>query len=317
MSPHFPSLLIACLMLLATTLAPGCQASKQAVTASDVDVRSELTITRGDPGVPVSWDDFIQHASSMDIIILGEEHDDAVGHAVQLAVVEDVMGRRNGGTLALEMLERDEQILIDDHVDGIIDTETFAKATSSTAWAGEGSWVAWYQPVIDAALENDGQIIAANAPRRYVRLARRENWEALESLPPDRSGLVAVPPGTIDGVYKERFFEIMQPSDDDQSEDVEVDLSYIEPFYRAQQIWDATMADSVANAAQTDAVPVILLVGRFHSDYNGGTVQEIRRLVPDKSILVVSLETERDEKLEAGKDIQQADIIVFTRSDNP
>ncbi|MAT80122.1 MAG: hypothetical protein CMJ29_01640 [Phycisphaerae bacterium] len=318
MKHPYRSLLAPCLLFPVLMLVTGCQAPSKMAEASNVDVRTQLVMTQGDSDDVINWNDFIERASMADIIVLGEEHDDATGHAVQLAVVEDVMTRRGGGTLALEMLERDEQLLIDDLVEGIIDHETFMKETASASWAGKGSWSVWYQPVIEAAISNDGRIIAANAPRRYVRLARTRNWDALEQLPPERSRFVSIPNEPIEGVYRERFFEIMQPADQGHSEDEdgkELDLSHIEPFYRAQQIWDATMADSVADAIETHGSPVILLVGRFHSDHDGGTVQEIRRLLPDHEILVVSLETNRGPRLEAGSDVPQADVIIHTNTE--
>ena len=299
--------------LLLTGVVLGCQAGKKPVQASQVDVRTELRIVTGDSGQPLTWSTLIDEMTAADVIVLGEEHDDATGHAVQLAVVEDLLDRRQGGVVALEMLERDEQILIDDHADGIIDATSFAKETRSTDWAGKGSWMVWYQPIVEAALKRDAKVIAANAPRRYARMARVQGWDAVRNLPEVRSRLVELPVAPIEGTYRERFYEIMRPSDHDG--DDETDLSYIDTFYQAQQVWDATMADSVAKAVHEHGAPVILLIGRFHSDHDGGTVQELRRLLPDHVIRTISLETSRSEPLEAGRNVKQADVIVHTRSD--
>ena len=293
----------------------GCQTVKKPVQPSTVDVRTELRIVSGETGDHLTWSTFIDDVTQADVIVLGEEHDDATGHAVQLAVVEDVLNERSGGVVAMEMLERDEQILIDDYVDGLIDATTFAKETGSTDWAGKGSWMAWYQPVVDAALERNARVVAANAPRRYARLARVQGWDAIRELPEARSWLVELPPEPIEGTYRDRFYEIMSPSD--HGEDDETDLSYIDTFYDAQQVWDATMADSVVKAIGEHGSPVILLLGRFHSDHDGGTVQEIRRQLPDHRIRTISLETSRGEPLEAGSNVKQADVIIHTRIDEP
>ena len=146
-------------------------------------------------------------------------------------------------------------------------------------------------------------------------MARIQGWDAVNDLPENRARLVKVPPAPIEGTYRERFYEIMSPTD--HGADDEMDLSYIEPFYQAQQVWDATMADSVATAVREIGTPVILLIGRFHSDHDGGTVQELRRLLPDHVIRTISLETSRNEPLESGKNVPQADVIVHTRPDSP
>jgi len=301
-------------MILAALLFTGCQTGKAPARPSTVDVRSSLRI-EFDGGRSVGWDEFIEQIAEMDVILLGEEHDDATGHAVQLAVVEDVFDRRNGGTLAMEMLERDEQILVEDHADGVIDAKTFAKETGSTSWSGDGSWFAWYQPIIEAAHDRNGKVVAANAPRRYVRLARIEGWDRIQSMSEDRLELFSVPETPIGGTYRERFFEIMSPTDHgDGGNDREsgIDPEIIESFYRAQQVWDATMADSVARSVQDGDTPVILLVGRFHVDHDGGTVTELRNLIPNNSIVTVTLDSGRDEPLETGKGNPPSDIVVHT-----
>tara|TARA_B100001059_G_scaffold54052_1_gene48530 strand:- start:368 stop:1324 length:957 start_codon:yes stop_codon:yes gene_type:complete len=303
------------LMLLGALILPGCQTKIQPARPSTVDVRSSLRIELED-GRSIDWDQFMEKLAGSDVILLGEEHDDAVGHAVQLAVVEDVFDRTSGGTLAMEMLERDEQILIDDHADGVIDAKAFAKETGSTSWSGEGSWFAWYQPIIDAAHARDGRVVAANAPRRYVRLARLEGWERIQNMSEDRRMLFAVPETPLEGMYRERFFEIMSPTDhdDDARDDQEsgIDPEIVESFFKAQQVWDATMADSVANAVERGETPVILLVGRFHVDHDGGTVTELRNLIPGHRIVTVTLDSGRDEPLKTGMGNPPSDIVVHT-----
>ena len=48
------------------------------------------------------------------------------------------MKKYPGSVLALEMLERDEQLLVDDYMDGLIDADKLALQTQSANWAGGG-----------------------------------------------------------------------------------------------------------------------------------------------------------------------------------
>ena len=75
------------------------------------------------------------------------------------------------------MLERDEQMLVTDYVEDVIDLRTFMDLTHSASWSGAGSWRGWYHPMIDRAKDDrdaGARVVAANAPRRYVRLARTD-----------------------------------------------------------------------------------------------------------------------------------------------
>jgi uncharacterized iron-regulated protein len=264
----------------------------------------------------LEWDAFLSRLHGADVVVLGEQHDDATGHAVQLAVVEDMLdGSPGSGGVALEMLERDEQVLLEDYRDEIIDAETFARLSGSTSWSGKGSWEAWYQPVIDAAIDRDAAVIAANAPRRYVRLARTDGWERFDDLDADRRALVDRPDSPIVGPYRDRFIELMSGHDDpdgemDEAAEAEA-IELAESFFLSQQVWDATMAASVSMALRQSGPPVMLLIGRFHSDADGGTPQQIRRLHPAARVVTISLEPECG-NVEFDEANPQADFIVCT-----
>lgn len=277
----------------------GCQAPAEQPMAYG-EVRSSVSIRDSADG-KLTWDGMLDRTDEADVIVLGELHDDHVAHLVQRAVVEDVAARRPGTVLAMEMLERDEQIVVDDYRDGVISSEEFTKLTFSGSWSGEGSWDDWYLPIIDAAHEHGAIVIAANAPRRYVTLARTDGYERLEELPGERRRFVDWPDPQVDGAYRRRFMNLMSSHGDD-----EIDPEIAESFFRAQQTWDATMAASVAGNMPGDGGASILLLGRFHSDHEGGTVQMLRRLAPGANILVISLGPPDDDEGEGPR----ADLVI-------
>jgi uncharacterized iron-regulated protein len=292
---------------------PACAPKQVPVKRSLVTVRGDLVILDGRTGDTLQWTALIDRLGSADVVLLGEQHDDAVGHAVQLAIVEDVLDSAHGGSLALEMLERDEQPLIEDYRDGIIDAKTFAELSGSASWSGLGSWEAWYQPIIDAAIERGVAVIAANAPRRYVRAARRDGWERIDTLDASRRGLVDHPDTPLTGAYRDRFMDLMGGHGED-GEDVEPDeasIAMAESYFLAQQVWDATMAASVSAALEQSGPPVLLLLGRFHSDLEGGTSMQVRRLHPAARVVSISLEPACDVVVFDAM-TPQADFIVCT-----
>ena len=81
--------------------------------------------------------------------------------------------------------------------------------------------------------------------------------------------------------------------------------------FMKQVLYDTTMADSIARALDAGAGKVIHLVGQFHSDHEGGTVAELRRLAPAARILTVSLVPGAPEAL-AEDDRDRADIVIYT-----
>lgn len=307
----------------ATLLAVGCTFAPRGLThVGDVgiDVRTEANIIQPSGGGVVSWGEMMDSIDAVDIILLGEQHDHAVGHAIQLAIVEDVMDAYQGSVLALEMLERDEQLRVDDYMEGVIDAKTFATITQSKNWGGDGGWSAWYQPIIDAAKERGGKVVAANAPRRYVRLARLEGYERIDELPKERRAFIDYPEELSGGRYRQRFWEFASHEDDEKIAESEIDVTTINPddpmlpTFKSMQAWDATMAQSIVDAQPSSRHKVILLVGQFHVEYDGGIVQELRNRMPDASVLVVSIQRTCPEEDWSGSP-PIADLMIVENAD--
>jgi len=291
----------------------GCTATPEPVPSiSTIDAETILEggAFDGYTGQRLLVETVIARLRDADVIILGETHDDANAHALQHLLTVKVLSDRPGGALALEMLERDEQVYVDDYLDGFIDEDELAALTSSESWAGQGTWAAWYQPILDAAELAGARIVAANAPRRYVALARTDGYGPLRALPSERAGFVTLPDASLDGRYAERFREIMTGMADDGVH-MEMSDEDIAKLYRSQLVWDATMADSVAQARRAGLHPVILLIGQFHSDFEGGTTAFIREARPGDVVLTVSLRPIASDAL-LEDDQGRADIVIYT-----
>jgi uncharacterized iron-regulated protein len=87
-------------------------------------------------------------------------------------------------------------------------------------------------------------------------------------------------------------------------------------FFRAQLVWDATMADSIAQGLDSGLARVIHLVGQFHSDFDGGTVEYLLDRKPDLKILTISLQNALTRELRSG-DHKRADVVIYTRAEPP
>lgn len=301
----------------------------------------------GGAGGRRNWEQMMNAAANADVIIIGEQHDDAVGHAVQQAFVEDAVARWPDAMLSMEMLDRRRQSTADDYIEGVIDRDTFLHEIASTKFRdiarsyldgdidrakfeerifalGWPDWMNNYQPIIDVAEKHDMHVIASNTPwRRYGSLANKEGFDRLASLTPAQRSLVEVPEILPEGKYKERFYEVMSPSSNGMTDD-DADANphahdggrsdVIEGAYRAQCVMDATMADSIADALAAHPGRVIHLVGQFHSDFRGGIVQQLLHLRPQTRVLTISMQavpatTLRDD------DRDRADFVIYTGSD--
>ena len=275
----------------------GCSSSMVARDKEPPQPRS-CVIFDGETGDVLAWPTLLERVAQADAVMLGERHDDQMGHLVQHAILEDAPTPLG---LALEMLERDEQSLLDDFRDGLIDQTTFQELTESTNWAGLDTWGNYYQPAIDIVLRRGGKVVAANAPRRYVRHARIKGGGSLPSDQP-RSLWFDLPSSLDDSLYRKRFFDLMGEGTDPTVGD---------QFFLAQRIWDASMGKSLADLRASGAQPAVLLVGGFHVVEQGGTVLEYLHHRPSDELLVVSLVPEQKSFLPRDL-LGKADIFILT-----
>lgn len=295
--------------------------SLSAPTTYDKDDPRRLPMFTGN-GCAIGWTDLLNAVEWAEIIIIGEQHDDAMGHAFQLAVMQDTLAHWPRAILSMEMLERDQQMLVEDYLDGYISQEFFVRRAGISRWGGhEGAWNDWYQPIVDVAKDARTRVIAANAPRRYVRLARMHGYGYLRGMSRDRRALFDLPRRIPRDAYRDRFYDVMlsmRGHGDDDEYDAEADSAArlvqddaIEATFRSQMMWDATMAKSIIRARPSRDRKIVHLVGRFHSDFEGGLVTEIRRPRPTARILAISMAPLEATHLR-DDDEHRADIIVYT-----
>ena len=290
-----------------------------AIVPDEPNAPRALFMFEGSTGRSLGWADVMAAASAADAIFIGERHDDPTGHAVQLAVYSDLLAGYPGTAIALEHLERNEQVIINRYLAGEVSVTEFIDSTKSRDWAGEGSWVRFFQPLVDEAMENDAPVVGANAPRSYVRRARDEGRAALEALPPEERANFDLPITTVAGwgngdwnsewqAYNARFRAYMaQEGEDPDTGDARVRL---DTGFLSQSTWDGTMGASVARALDAGAPKVVLCAGCFHIEHVGGTVLQFRARRPHARVLTITVIDSTSSHLR-DEDRNAADVVMY------
>lgn len=312
---------VASWLLLGALLAPGCvgRRAHEARLATGVHSPTTLAVSifRGD-GSSASSLDVLDACVDGDVVVIGETHGHEVGLGFAAEVFEGVLQSRPNAALSMEFYDRDQQVALDDYLLGVIDDEGFKEAARRTA----GNDPAGHRRMLEAARTAGVPVVAANAPRRYVTLARTEGYERLRGLSEEQRRLFVIPWRMPDGRYREEFFGLMGGMFGDGSHGEEVPeaerSARIEAIFRSQSLWDATMASAIADAMARSR-PVVHVVGRFHSDFahvaGGGTVQLLRDLRPGARIVTLSVIDAGEEVVGAlrEEDRDRADFVVYAR----
>jgi uncharacterized iron-regulated protein len=285
----------------------GCNmASKRRAAEIVPEQPREAVSVFGPQGERVAWGVLLETARQADVVVIGETHGHPLGLAAAASLWDDLLAAEPGSALLLEFFERDQQVALDDYLSGITDEEAFREASDRS----DGNYPAGHARMVGAAKSAGRPVYAANAPRRYVRKTSAAGYETLDALGEEQRRLFVVPDALIEGKYRDDFFELMGGSDHGESgEGGSMPPEMLEKIYRSQQLWDSTMADSVVRALGAGNRPVALVVGRFHSDFDGGTVQYIERRRPGVRVCTISM-VESDAPSLDEADLGRADFVV-------
>lgn len=261
-------------------------------------------------GQTSSLEEIIRSLGKTDVVFLGEFHDDSVGHAIQFEIFKRAIEQYfpdRPVTLSLEMFERDTQTVVDEYMAGLISENHFM--LSSRPW---GNYKTDYRPLVELAKEKKLEVIAANAPRRYVNMVSRNGRESLNALSKEaKSWLAPLPYAEASKAYAEKFRSLMG-----SSREASMGLDNI---LSSQSLWDATMAHSVAEGLKRrKGALVVHLNGGFHTEKRLGTVEHLLRYVPEARVLVVTIRYEDEFKtFDAAKHTDAGDFVVLTDAREP
>jgi uncharacterized iron-regulated protein len=234
-------------------------------------------------------------------------HDDPVAHYLEAQILKRVAAPN--WALSMEMFERDVQPVMDEYLSGVIEERDLI--ASGRAW---GNYRTDYAPLIAIAKQNHMPVIAANAPKRYIDIVSKKGQAGLDALSPEAKRTIApLPYSAASAAYKERFErEMNQEMGGHNSKSAAVHVS--DNALQAQSLWDATMADSIAQFLKQHLGDHVLQVnGSFHSAYHQGIPEHLERYRPGIATVVVTMLRDKSFPHWKGADMKGAgDFVIVT-----
>lgn len=261
-------------------------------------------------GNTATMEKIIESLAQADVVFLGEQHDDAVAHKLQLEIFRRAIekyGAERKIALSLEMFERDVQTEVDEYLKDLISETHFL--SSSRPW---GNYKTDYRPLVELAKEKKLSVIAANAPRRYVNMVARNGRESLNALSPEAKKWIApLPYGPATPGYRKKFEALMGGAGDANHGPTKI--------MDSQSLWDATMAYSIAEfLKENKRALVVHLNGSFHSENRWGIPDHLLKYRSKAKFLVVTIRYEQDfSKFDKDKHGALGDFVILTDAKQP
>lgn len=233
-------------------------------------------------GQAVDYAQLVGQLEKADVVFFGEIHNCPITHWLEARILQS-LHRTHGNNLALgmEMLEADNQLILDEHLQGLVFSDRFEQ--EARLWP---NYATDYAPLVGYAREHHLPVVATNVPRRYAAMVKERGLAFLDSLS-DRAKQL-LPPLPIEyrhNAQAERGFDMMRMmrgGDDTRAK---------AHFAEAQALKDATMAWHIAQSAK----PKMLHInGNIHSDGHQGIVAYLAKYAPEKKTITIRAVRQED-----------------------
>jgi uncharacterized iron-regulated protein len=247
-------------------------------------------------GKKLKYKKMLDIAKDADVVFFGELHNNPVCHWLQFELTKDVYLAKNGEiVLGAEMFEADNQLLINEYLNGLISRKSFEKETR--LWP---NYKTDYQPLLEFAKDSNLSFVATNIPRRYASVVYKKGFEGLDVLTAESKSYIAPLPIEYDAELKGYKAMLEQMASMGHAN---------ENLPKAQAIKDATMAYSIAEYAGNGKT-FIHYNGTYHSNDFQGILWYLNNYKPGLKIVTISSveQTELD-KLDE-ENLNLADFVL-------
>lgn len=237
-------------------------------------------------GREITTDELATILEAADIVLLGEQHDNADHHLLQALVVQDMIAAGCRPAVAFEQLDVEKQGAVDAALTrrdrDAVDSAT-ARATAlaeAVDWKKSG-WPPFdeYRPLFEVALAGDLPIRAAN-------LSRAAMGHVLAHSTNGRTGEPTGKAGTTDAVPWTEEASASLEADIKESHCGYADDRMVAMMIEAQRLRDATMAGVVVDALGPAAVVLVSGFGHARTDY--GVPAHLRVRAPGRRVVSVA-----------------------------
>ncbi|MCA8829017.1 ChaN family lipoprotein [Hymenobacter pini] len=255
-------------------------------------------------GKPTGYNQMLQELARADVVFFGEQHNDPIGHWLELQLTRDLLRLRQGRlVLGLEMFERDVQPLVDQYTTGELDDNAFE--ADSRPWP---NYATDYRPLLQLARQQKFRVVGTNVPRRYASQVAKGGLETLDALPAAEKAWLAPLPLTVDFAL---------PGYQQMAAMFGADAAHsagTRNIIQAQALKDATMAYFLNQARPADHL-LLHLNGSFHSDNHDGILAYLRQQSPKLKVLTISTVLQGQLDKLAKDNQQKADFVLVVPED--
>ena len=234
-------------------------------------------------GRPTDRAALLERAAKAPAVLLGERHDSAEQHRWQLQTLNQIYGLNSNIAVALEMIPRAKQAVLDRWVDGkLTEAEFLREVDWRTVWGFDPQL---YLPILHFARMNRVPLVAINVEQALVRRTSKEGWAAVPES--DREGVGTAAAASAE--YQDFLANVLGQHDAESGRDSD----RFKRFVEAQSVWDRGMAERIAGFHKQTGRTVVTIVGAGHVQSRFGIPHQLADLGIPNSLVLLPWDADR------------------------
>lgn len=210
--------------------------------------------------------ELVERLAPVQRVIVGEQHDNADHHALQLWLLRSMAQVRPQGSLLLEMLNPDQQPRVDEVQRSVAGQRLPDNLPDALAWQAGWDW-SLYGPLVSFALRQPYPLLAANLDRQELRAV----YAKAPALVGERSNARSVTEALAMQIRDSHCGQLPE--------------SQVPAMLAVQQQRDRRMAERLLAAP----APALLLAGAFHGRRDLGVPLHLADLDRKQEVAVLIL----------------------------
>ena len=247
-------------------------------------------------GEAIAFSDLINRLQAKDLVFIGEVHDQAEHHLIQVQIMQRLLNKRPRAAVGIEFLPHTAQPAVDRYMAGNVSEQTFLE---QAGWKDNwGLSFHLYRPLFQLSREQGKALLALNAPNDVVKNVARKGLSGLKAK---ERRLLAKSINLDNEQHRDYVKEAFRAHAHGQ-------LNNFDYFYQAQCAWEETMAENIAAYRHKQASKMVILSGNGHIIYKFGIPDRVQRRVA-VDLATILLKPMNDSLI---IDPQEADFVWLT-----
>ncbi|WP_419799344.1 MAG: ChaN family lipoprotein [Terasakiella sp.] len=234
--------------------------------------------------LPLKNQTLLKNAAKQQVVLLGEQHPDAVHHRWQLQTITQLYAHNPNVVIGFEMFPRRLQPVLEAWIRGELSEDEFLQKTDwDEVWKFDPDL---YMPLFRFARMNRLPIVALNVEMDLIGAISQKGWDGVDE---DRKEGVSPPrkahPDYITELKK--VFDKHPHVADDEKKDDQKSKARFQRFVEAQITWDGAMAQELARVQKMGGNPLVIgVMGSGHLADRYGVPYQLQGLGLGSTVLL-------------------------------